>query len=322
MSKTPVHMQLRKSYICVLLLSVALFPAQRLCAQLGATSLNGPGIGFSADYLPSSHYIRPEDSVKTKSTTSQIRYNFGAVFMLSQRLDTATSKVRNWSMSVSGSYTRFSNKDYDQHIFPEELLGAQIALQHFRSIGNRWAILGMASVGLYTDMEKIDGNDIFVNGGLLFIKQHTRQFAYGFGAALTNSFGTPMILPAFMIRWQTESKFRLDVNFPQKISVSRRLNDLTDMALACRMYGAAYDVEKRADNKRLMGYSELSLALENTWHLNRHIDFVAAGGSILASGVTFQEKKLSDIFKDRPLHRLATNYFFSGGLRWNFKPTR
>lgn len=311
----------KKGYTCLLLALFALTPAQRLWAQLGATSLNGPGIGISVDYLPASRYIRP-DSVKTNSTTSQVRYNFGAVFLLSSHADTVTGKVRNWTLAASGSYSKLSNKDYENYVLPEELLGTQLVLQHFRSIGNRWGMVSVLSVGLFTDMEKIDYQDIFINGGVLFVKQHNRRFSYGLGAMLTSTFGTPMLLPAFMIKWQTDNKIRVDINFPEKLSVSGKLNRYTDLAVAFRMKGASYDVENGVDRKRLLGYSEMSLGLENTWHLNKHIDFVASGGSILLSQISFKDKKLSEMFSDKPNHRLATNYFFSTGLRWNFQSRR
>lgn len=311
--------QQKKGYSFLLLVLLAISPVQRLWAQLGATSLNGPGIGISVDYLPASRYIRPEDSVKTNSTTSQQRYNFGAAFMLSNHVDTATGKVRNWVLAAGGSYTKLVNEDYEHRLLPQELLGTQLALQHYRSLRNRWGMMSILSVGLFTDMEKIDKEDIFINGGVLFIKQHNRQFSYGIGAMFTNTFGTPMLLPAFLIKWQTDSKFRIDINFPEKLSVSSKLNKQTDLALAFRMRGSSYDVESGPDKKRLMGYSEMSLGLENTWHLSKHIDFIAAGGSILYSGFTFQNKKLSEMFSEKPMHRMATNYFFSGGLRWNFQ---
>ncbi|RAJ76536.1 hypothetical protein CLV59_10855 [Chitinophaga dinghuensis] len=292
--------------------------ANQAVAQLGATSLNGPGIGISADYLPASHYIRPEDSVKTSSTTSQRRYNFGAAFMLASRIDTATGKMRSWSMGVTGSYTTLDNKDYTKTIFPKELLETTIALKYMRSMRNRWSMMAIAAASLGTDMEEITSKDIFLQGGVIFIKQHNRHFAYGLGGVLTNAFGTPMIMPAFFCQWKTDGKFSIDVNFPEKISVSTNLNKYTDLALAIRMRGSAYDVTNSPNDKRLMGYSEITAGLENTWHLGKHADFVIAGGSTLAAGVTFSDKKLSDIFSEKPNHRLATNYYLSTGLRWNF----
>ncbi|NML38202.1 hypothetical protein HHL17_13435 [Chitinophaga sp. G-6-1-13] len=287
-------------------------------AQLGASSLNGPGIAINADYQPSSHYIRPEDSLKMPATTVQRRFTLGAGFTLSQKIDTTTGKMRMWNLGVMGTYTSFSNKDYEQHVFPKELFGGEIALQHMRTLNPKWSLMGMVSVGLYTDLEKITYEDVFITGGVIFIRKINRKLNLGVGAALTNSFGTPMILPALLVQWRTGNKFRVDINFPEKISVSSSLNKYDDLALAFRFNGGAYDVENRKDGKRLMGYQEMSLGLENTLHLSKKIDFNLAGGTVLLRSVTFRDKKISDIFSTRPEHRLATNLYISAGIRCRF----
>lgn len=312
----------KRFIIQLCLLFILLTQTNLLFAQLGGASFNGPGMAVSVDYLPASRYIRPEDSVKTGSTTSQQRINFGTAFLLSNKVDTTTGKLRVWSASLSGSYAQLDNKGYEKNIYPDELLGTEVGLQHYRSLNKRWTMLVLLSAGIYTDMEKIDQNDLFVNGGVVFIRKHNAKLSYGIGAVLTNSFGTPMVLPAFLVQWKTGERFKIDVVFPEKVSVSTRLNKLSDLALAFRMQGAAYDVEKRTDGKRLMGYAEMKIGLENTWHLSRKIDFIASGGSMLYSSTSFQEKKLSEMFKSKPEHRLATNYFLSAGVRWNFVPTR
>lgn len=305
--------------MCVLIALWMMNPGGTLWAQLGAASLSGPGVAVSIDYLPASRYIRPEDSVKTKSTTSQLRYNFAAALVLSNQSDTVTGRLRSWNLITSGSYTKFKHADYDYSVFPEELLGAQVMLQHTRSIGKRWSMAAMLSFGLYTDLVKVNGEDIFINGGILFVRQHNSRFSYGIGAVLTNTFGTPIALPAFLLRWQTGGRYRFELDFPEKISASVRLNKWTDLALAVRPRGALYDVEKHSGNERLLGYMEISAGLESTWHLAKQFDFVVTGGSILTSGISFREKKLAEIFKEKSIHGLSTNYFFSAGFRWNFK---
>jgi hypothetical protein len=310
----------QKFIVQLCLLIVLLLQVTPLFSQLGGASLKGPGMAVSVDYLPASRYIRPEDSVKTGSTTSQQRVNFGSAFLLSYKADTATGKLRSWSVSLSGSYTRLENKDYEKSIYPSELLGTEIGVQHYRSLNKKWTLLGLLSVGMYSDMERIDYNDLFINGGVVFIKKQNPKLSYGIGAVLTNSFGTPMVLPALVLQWKTGERYKIDVIFPEKLSISTSLNKQTDLALALRMQGAVYDVENRPDNKRLMGLAELKLGLENTWHLGRRVDFIASAGSTLFSNTSFKEKKLSEMFKDRPQHRLATNYFLSAGLRWNFNP--
>lgn len=301
---------------------VLLLIANRGYSQLGATSLNGPGIAISTDYMPASRYIRPEDSVKTRSTTSQQRYNFGAGFMLMNRVDTATNKVRTLAFGMTGSYIRLTNKDYERQIFPDELLNATVGFQYMRSMRNRWSMMAVAGVTLGTDMEEINGQDLFVQGGVLFIKQHNKRFSYGVGGMLTNAFGTPMILPALFVRWKTDSRFAIDINFPEKATVSTALSRYTDLALAVRLEGNTYDVTHGVNGKRLMGIMQVNAGLENTWHIGPHLDFVMAAGSSLANSATFADKKLSEMFKEKPYHRLGTNYYVSTGLRWNFMPRK
>ncbi|RFS19256.1 hypothetical protein DVR12_23770 [Chitinophaga silvatica] len=291
-------------------------------AQLGASSLNGPGIAISTDYQPASHYIRPEDSVKTGATTSQLRYNFGAGFMLLNRMDTATKKVRTLLFGVSGTYIRLNNKDYEQTIFPDELLNANAGFQYIQSMRNRWSLMAIAAVSLGTDLEEINGQDLFLQGGVLFIKQHSKRFSYGIGGMLTNAFGTPMILPAIFMRWKTDSRFALDINFPEKASVSTALSRYTDLALTVRTEGNTYDVTHGVNGKRLMGYMQIKAGLESTWHIGKHLDWILAGGSNLANSATFSDRKLSEMFKEKPYYRLGTNYYLSTGLRWNFIPRK
>lgn len=300
------------------LLPALLLIAGTTKAQLGASSLNAPGIAINADYQPSSHYIRPEDSLKMPATTVQRRLTLGMGFNLSQKIDTTTGKMRAWNLGVMGSYTSFSNKDYEGAIFPKELLGTAIALQHVRTLNSRWSLMAMISGGIFTDMEKIDYNDVFINGGVIFIRKVNPKLNLGIGAALTNSFGTPMVLPAFLVQWRTGNRFKVDINFPENVSVSSALSKYDDLALSFRFNGGAYDVENGKDGKRLMGYQEMSLGLENTLHLTKKIDFNLAGGTVLLRSVTFKDKKLSDIFSEKPQHRLATNLFVSAGIRCRF----
>ncbi len=311
-------MLLKKRQGIVLLVLIVLLPGKKLLAQLGAASLKGPGIAFSVDYLPASHYIRPEDSVKTRATTAQRRYNFGISCMLSNKTDTVTHKTRSWALAASGSYSKLSNEKYDKNIFPSELLTTELALQHYRSLGGKWGLMAILSGAVSYDREQFSTNDIFINGGVLFVKQANPHFSYGFGAVLTNTFGVPMLLPAFIMKWQTEHKFKIELNLPEKAGISYNLNKQDNIALNLRLRGEAYNLQNRPDTGRLMAYKEISAGLENTLHLSKKVDFVAAAGSVFYSGVEFRKKSLSQMFTTAPFHRLSANYFLSAGLRWSF----
>lgn len=287
-------------------------------AQSGP-GLTGPGLNFQVDYMPASKYIRPEDSVKTGSTSVIRRIFMGSAFQLSKKIDTATGKARIWTLGLGGSYMKWTNKNYEKSVMPEELLGASIGLQHVRSLRNKWSVMGVLTAGVFTDLETIDGNDLFFNGGLIFIKQPNPRFSYGFGAMLTNTFGAPMLLPAFLISWKTTGKFDLQVSIPEGISGSYKVNSFLKTGLALRLNGSSYDVEKRPTNQRLMAYKEVTVGWENSFKVTKLVSFNIAGGSALLRSVDYREKRLADIFKTKPEHKLATSWFANAGISVHFK---
>jgi hypothetical protein len=303
----------------ILILHLLFFGYFDAAAQLGPSSLNAPGVAFNADYLPASRYIRPEDSIKTHSTTATRRLSMGIGFNLSSWKDSSTGAFRNWSMAVSGNYMDLNNSKYENEIMPNELLAADISLLHMRNLRGKWSVMAMASVGVFTDLEKIDYKDIFINGGVLFIKQQNPRFTYGFGAALTNAFGTPMVLPGLYVQWNTGKKFKVEIVVPEKFSVSHRLNDFIETAVAVRLNGGSFDVEKHKDNRRLLGYKEMTAGWENSFYLSRLISVNIAAGATLLRSVDYRKKNLSEMFKTMPEHKLATGLFVSTGIRMHFK---
>jgi hypothetical protein len=305
-----------QAIIILYLLLLSFFNAD---AQLGPSSLNGPGIAFNADYLPASRYIRPEDSVKTHSTTATRRMSMAIGFNLGMWKDTSTGAFRSWSMAVSGSYMKFTNEKYEKAIMPEELLGTDISLIHTRNLRGKWSLMAMASAGVYTDLQQISYKDIFINGGVLFIKQQSPKFVYGFGAAFTNAFGTPMLLPGLYVQWNTGKKFKVEIVVPEKLRVSHKLNDHIETGIAVRMNGGSFDVENSTNNRRLLGYKEMTAGWENNFYVTSLISVNIAGGAALLRSVDYRKKSLSEMFKTMPEHRLATNWFVSAGLRIHFK---
>lgn len=299
------------------LLSCTFFSVQ---AQSGATSLNAPGIGVEASYLPSSHYIRPEDSLKMPANSGIRRMAMTAAFNLYRRQDSVTGALRQWTIGLSGHYMEFTNKKYEKAVMPEKLFGGAVAIQHIRSLKNRWSAMAILSAGVYSDMEEIGYDDVFLNGGVLFIKQQNSKFSYGFGAMLTNSFGTPMILPGLLLQFNTGKKFNVQIVLPEKFGVTYKVNSVLTTGIAARMNGGSYDVEKRPDNQRLMAYKELTVGWENEISVTKSVHFFVAGGAAVLRSVDYRKKSLSEMFKTKPEHKLEPNWFASAGFRIQILP--
>ncbi|HVI44171.1 MAG TPA: DUF6268 family outer membrane beta-barrel protein [Chitinophaga sp.] len=290
-------------------------------AQVRPVDLN-----VSMDYIPASRYIRPEDSVKTNATTTQARLNMGLSLLLSNQIDTVTGSVRTWTAYVGGSYTSLFNKDYDKKIYPSGLLTVDLGVQHYRSLRNQWGVVSFLSAGLYTDMEKITTNALFISGGAIFMKHFTRTFTFGFGATVTNSFGVPIIWPALYVQWQPENdRFRININVPDKgpgmafrVGATYLINKQTDLTLAFKPRMQPYDVSYRTDDKRLVSFWQLPIGLENTWHVKK-FDFSVEGGLMMLRSFAFTEKNISKMFSDNPGHKLSTNAYISAGIHYRFR---
>ncbi|NBW35866.1 MAG: hypothetical protein EBR30_12760 [Cytophagia bacterium] len=282
-------------------------------------------IKLAVQYVPTSRYILPFNGVsriKTNSTTTQIRYGTVLNFDLKTNIDTVKKSVKLWSATVVTDYLTMSNKEYEREIFPESLVASSVSIQHYRSLKNKWGFLALLSVGVNSDLKKVNGNDIFANVGGLFIKNYNRNFSLGFGLFINNNFGKPLPWPAITTNWQLGSKYKLKVNVPDaapglayNISFARIFNERTDLSIFFRPGVISYDVENSVDNKRLLNNWQIPIGLENQWHTKR-IDFFVNGGLMALRSFDYAEKDLAKMFAKNPYHHLSANFFLSVGFKF------
>jgi len=286
------------------------------------------GVNIRSTYTPESDYIGPDDAEKSLSKTAETRTSLGLAFSLSNKTDSVNNTFRSWSASLNGSYINFSHKQYDQPVLPERLVTLDFGIQYLRSLKNRWSLLSMISVGVYSDMDKVNGKDFFVNAGAAFIKTYNPQLSIGFGGFINNSFETPVLWPAVIVRWQTGRMFRLNVDLPSdqdpgtaiayRIAYSYIMNKQSEVSLVFKPRMSLYDTEVHGDKNRMLTAMELPLGIENRWRIN-NIDLVVGAGAIMLRNYRFGEKKLSKMFAKTPDHRIESNYFINLGVAWTLR---
>jgi hypothetical protein len=265
------------------------------------------------------------DKLKTNSTTVQNRYNAVLNFNLSTKIDTVKKSVRFWSATVNTDYLTMSNKDYVQEIFPKSLVASNISVQHYRSLQNRWGFLALVSIGINSDLKKVDDNDVFINAGGIFIKNYTQNFSLGFGLFVNNNFGKPLPWPAITANWQLGNKYKLNINVPDRapglaynISFTSVINELTDLSVFFKPSVVSYDVENALENKRLLNNWQIPIGLENQWH-TKQIDFFINGGLMALRSFDYAEKDLAKMFAKNPYHHLNANFFLGVGLKYRMQ---
>nr|WP_315031626.1 DUF6268 family outer membrane beta-barrel protein [uncultured Chryseobacterium sp.] len=272
---------------------------------------------LKTEYVPFSSYIRPEDSVKTNSKSDFKRVDLNLRIPLSVKKDT-NGKIRAWSMLLGGSYAKMSHRNYENQLFPNEMLNAQVGIQHMRPLGKKWSMMMTASVGIYTDLEKIDFNDVLGQGGILFIRHFNPNLALGGGPVLTTAFGAPMVLPWIYFDWKTNGKIKFNINFPEGMEAGYQFTDKFALKAVVNLSGMS--VERNKDGKStLLGYQQITAGLRPEIRLNDKLALRLTGGTTLVRSFSESDRKISSIFKDKKIAdpRFASTLYVAVALRWN-----
>ncbi|ASK31316.1 hypothetical protein CEY12_14925 [Chryseobacterium sp. T16E-39] len=284
------------------------------CMVYAQTGISGE---FKTEYIPYSSYIRPEDSVKTNSKSDFKRMDINLNIPLSME-KTKDGKVKGWSLLLNGAYAKMSHKNYENSLFPDQMLNAQVGLQHIRPLGGKWSMMASASVGVYTDLENVTFDDVLGQGGVVFIKKFNPNLALGAGPILTTAFGVPMIMPWIYFDWKTGNKIKFNINFPQGMEAGYQFSDQFALKAVVDLNGMT--VERNKGGKSiLLGYQQITAGLRPEFQLNKSVSLRLTGGTALLRSFTENDRKIKSIFKTKKMEdpRFASTFYMALSLRWN-----
>ncbi|WP_313002587.1 DUF6268 family outer membrane beta-barrel protein [Chryseobacterium gleum] len=278
---------------------------------------SGLSAELKTEYIPASNYIRPEDSTKTNSKSDFKRVDLNLSIPLSVKKDT-DGKVRAWSMLLSGSYAKMAHKNYETRLFPDEMLNAQVGIQHMRPLGKKWSMMMTASVGVYTDLEKVDFDDVLGQGGILFIRHFNPNLSLGAGPVLTTAFGVPMILPWIYFDWKTNGKIKFNINFPEGMEAGYLFSEKFALKAVVELNGMT--AERNINGKSmLLGYQQITAGLRPELKINDKLTLRLTAGTAILRSFSENDRKISSIFRDKKIAdpRFSSTFYAAVSLRWN-----
>ena len=157
--------------------------------------------------------------------------------------------------------------------------------------------------GSYTPENRLSsihiGENVVANGAFMLVWHLRPNIEIGGGVALNNTFGYPMVFPAFYFKYNGafSDKFTIEVGSIDglKVALGYNYRENLDFKLIANMGGySAY--LRRNGEKEIFSQQNFVVGLQPEFKIGKHVSIaLIVGGSFIRSG-RYRERKLSAIF--------------------------
>ena len=263
-------------------------------------------ISVKTEYISNSKFYDAVANTNTGDGSAMI-YSVGALVPLSMQApkeDDPYQRPTVWGVSLNGTFVQMDNHNFPmgkEH--PSQVMNLGVSAIHLRPLKERWSMLMALGAGSYTPEKRLSsihiGENVVANGALLFIWHWRANLEIGGGGALNNSFGYPMVFPAFYLKYKGgfSDKFTIDINLLDgtKVAFGYDYSENLSLKLVANIGGySAY--LRRNGQKEMFSSQTFFVGLEPEFKLGKHISIpVTFGGSFIRSG-RYRERTLSAMF--------------------------
>ena len=263
-------------------------------------------ISVKAEYISNSKFY---DAVANTNTGdgSAIIYSVGALVPLSMQApkeDDPYQRPTVWGVSLNGTFVQMNNHNFPlgkEH--PSQVMNLGVSAIHLRPLKERWSMLMAGGAGSYTPENRLSsihiGENVVANGAFVLVWHLRPNIEIGGGVALNNSFGYPMVFPAFYFKYKGgfSDKFTIDINLLDgtKVAFGYDYSENLSLKLVANIGGyLAY--LRRNGQKEMFSSQTFFVGLEPEFKIGKHVSIpLTVGGSFIRSG-RYRERTLSAMF--------------------------
>ena len=263
-------------------------------------------INVKAEYISNSKFYDAVSDSNIGDGSAMI-YSVGALVPLSMQTseeDDPYQRPTLWGVGLNGTFVKMNNHNFPiGKELPSEVMNLGVSAIHLRPLKTRWSMLMVLGAGSYTPENRLSsihiGENVLANGALVFVWHWHRNLEIGGGVALNNSFGYPMVFPAFYFKYNGafRDKFTIEVGSIDGIKVALGYNyrENLDFKLIANMGGySAY--LRRNGEKEIFSQQTFVVGLQPEFKIGKHVSIpLTVGGSFIRSG-RYRERKLSAMF--------------------------
>ena len=263
-------------------------------------------ISIKTEYISNSKFY---DAVANTNTGdgSEMIYSVGALVPLSMQApkeDDPYQRPTVWGVSLNGTFVQMDNHNFPiGKELPSQMMNLGVSAIHLRPLKERWSMLMAVGAGSYTPENRLSsihiGENVVANGAFVLVWHLRPNIEIGGGVALNNSFGYPMVFPAFYFKYKGgfSDKFTIDINLLNgtKVAFGYDYSENLSLKLVANIGGyLAY--LRRNGQKEMFSSQTFFVGLEPEFKLGKHISIpVTFGGSFIRSG-RYRERTLSAMF--------------------------
>lgn len=290
-------------------------------------SIACPGVGaqimFKTEYLGTSSYRMTEGDRDVKvgnSKGSAVVYRGGVNIPLSMKLD-ENNRPAMWAVSIGGAYVRLDNRNFTEPLVVDEIMNLGLSLNHLRPLNERWSMLAAIGGGIYmpdTRFSEIRFKHVLGNVAAIFIYHLKPNLEVGGGVAMNNSFGYPMIFPAFYFNWTTEGRCAVKISMLEGIETSAKYNvsKHLSLGLTTEMNGQMALLEQDGKDK-MFSHQYIVVGFRPEVSIGKHLSVSVTAGVHVMRPAEMTNRNLKSLFQDRGYYFQISPYV-SGGVQVGF----
>jgi len=263
-------------------------------------------ISVKTEYISNSKFYDAVSDSNIGDGSAMI-YSVGALVPLSMKLpeeDDPYQRPTVWGVGLNGTFVKMNNHNFPiGKELPSEVMNLGATVLHLRPLKERWSMLMALGAGSYTPENRLSsihiGENVVANGAFVLVWHLRPNIEIGGGVALNNSFGYPMVFPAFYFKYKGgfSDKFTIDINLLDgtKVAFGYDYSENLSLKLVANIGGyLAY--LRRNGQKEMFSSQTFFVGLEPEFKLGKHISIpVTFGGSFIRSG-RYRERSLSAMF--------------------------
>ena len=289
-------------------------------------------ISVKTEYIGNSKFYDAVADTNTGDGSAMI-YSAGAMVPLSMQASDEEDPYKRatiWGVALSGTFVKMENQNFPiGKELPSQVMNLGATALHLRPLKERWSMLMALGIGSYTPENRLSAiridENVLANGALVFVWHWRPNLEIGGGVALNNSFGYPMVFPAFYLKYKGgfSDKFTIDVNLLDgaKVAFGYNYHKNLSLKLVANMGGyLAY--LKRNGQKEMFSSQTFFVGLEPEFKIGKHISIPITAGAIFLRTGRYRKRALGAMFEPEAKNEDGTvrssqfnpAFYFSAGI--------